>query len=749
MAEPILVVDFGGFSTAAALVVGERAALIREPLTGAAVWPSILGVEAGMFVAGSAAEHTRRIAPGQFMEGPRRALDHVTMILLGGHHVAPVEALAAFLTSLRTEARRVCADQVDRLTLTVPAWYPVPDRRRDLLIEAGEAAGFLDVELVGDVSAVVVEAQTNTGWADGTLVLVCDLGDTWTTALAQVGGPHGEVGLFGLETSTAGRDIDTMLLDDLCTQGGGWLEPRLLEPGDAGLRARYEAADFLRRLKHDVIDKDEVAAPLDGMAREYRLTRDWLERLAEPGLRWAAASCRSLVARAAAGFDGLAIGGPGAVGPGTVGGSGAVGSGAVGHSGGVLSNALPDIVAHRGPARGIATQGVAPGSVLADVAAVVLVGGAARLPNAERIIQESLHRPVLVLPEPDLAVLRGAVRWVAAASTRRLLAEHPKWRVEPLAWSIPGGRGRLVRWLVAEGRPYSRGAVLAQVRTPDERVFDLTAPDEGVLLPQRIRVGDPVGPTLLATTKRPASCLTGDPPGKRQELTATGEWLLALDRDLLVECAPRAAHVKLWSIPDGDLLSAFRPALDGVGPHHGRVFVAPSGRLSLVAWDPTGMFSVFDVQSGRCVVTFRNAHPPFNVMVNESVWRLTTQADDSGAAGRYRRAVSTVWDLRTGQRVEKVTADAHRALAGYRDRSIVDGFGDRAVSPDGRLQAVPVRTLGGSTAIALQESASDHEVFRAEHRASPRVRMAFSADGRFLLANWESDDHSEVDVWEL
>jgi hypothetical protein len=666
--------------------VGERAALLREPATGANVWPSA--------------------APANLVE---------------------------FLGVLRAEAARVCADRVDRLTLTVPAGYGLPDRR-DALTELAETVGFRDVELITETHAAVEEAHAAAPFAQGALVLVCDLGDRWSTTLVQVA--NGEVVSLGHESSTAGRDLDTMLFDDLRTHGGPRFDARLLAPGEVGARVRHDAVTFLRGLKHALADVPEAAGRPDPGAEEYRLTRDWLDRLAEPGLRWLVASCRSLVARAAAGLGTGA--GPGfGAGTGTGLGTGTgydMGPGTGGH----------------GALGGHGTMAaVAPGSTLADVTAVLLVGGGARMPVAELIIREGLGRPVLLPTEPELAVVRGAVRWAAGAAARRLTADHPRWRVEPLTWAVPGGQGRLVRWSVAEGQPYRKGAVLAQVRTPDERVFDLTAPEDGVLVSQRSRAGDLVGPTVVATGKRPASCLAGDPPGKRQELSATGEWLLTPDRRLLVECAPSAAHVRLWSIPDGVLVGAFQPDFDGGQPDRGRVFVNPKGGLSLVAWDLAGTFSVFDVQTGQRVVAFRDPNTPRNVMVNEGAWRLTAEGEDSGSGGRYRRSVATVWDLATGRRLEKLTDGSQARLAGYADRSAGDSFGDRAVSPDGRLHAVAVRTPTGSTALALQASASEHEVFRAEHPPSLRVRMAFSADGRFLLANWESDRASQVDVWEL
>jgi hypothetical protein len=91
---------------------------------------------------------------------------------------------------------------------------------------------------------------------------------------------------------------------------------------------------------------------------------------------------------------------------------------------------------------------------------------------------------------------------------------------------------------------------------------------------------------------------------------------------------------------------------------------------------------------------------------------------------------------------------------------MVDGFADRVVSPDGRLQAVAVRSATGGAALALHESDSDQVLFRAEsdvvagpaggsNSAAVRVRAAFTADGRFLLANWESGSDSQVEMWEL
>src|SRR5690606_4671025 len=132
--------------------------------------------------------------------------------------------------------------------------------------------------------------------------------------------------------------------------------------------------------------------------------------------------------------------------------------------------------------------------------------------------------------------------------------------------------------------------------------------------------GDVVGPTLVATAKRPASLLAGDPPDLRHELSGRGEWLFTPDRRMLVECAATADLVRLWSVPDGAMLREFRPEFDGppgrgssparAARRHGRVFVHPTGRLALVAWDETGAFWVWDLQTGVRTTAFRDPSQP-------------------------------------------------------------------------------------------------------------------------------------------
>lgn len=685
MGEPILVVDVGASATRVALVIGDKSGLLREPGTGSLVWPSSVCLDDAGYLVGAAAERRKRAIPRRYIDGPRRAVDAQASMWLEGREVTGGEALAAYLTAVRGEARQQYGAEVHRVTLTTPAAYLPGDPRRDVLTAACEAAGFSDVELISSVVAAALDPETGGGLPGGALVLVCTLGATWTVSLVQVRGNHSAQ--LAQETSAAGHELDALLINDLRSQGRNWLEPLLAAPGDAGLRAYYEAIDFVRRLKHQLADAEEVADHLTPISPPYRLTREWLAAFAEPALRWLATSCHTVLAAA----------------------------------------------------------GAAP----ADLGAVVLAGGGARLPMAEQTLRATLGHPVRRAADPELAVARGAARWSVGAPSRAVAAERPSWRVEPVAWDIPGGRAELVRWLVAEGQPYPPGAVVARVRVPDDRVFDLVAPQAGTLLAHRAPAGQQVGPVLVAAAAKTPKALAEHPPPLQHRLEATGSWLLTPDRQRLVECDRAGRYVRYRDAGDPTVTGEFIPDASGAAPVGGRVFVGPDGRLCLIAWDAESWFTVWDLDAGGLVARFRDPAGASGVRVNEAEWRLAAEAEGK-AVGRYRRATFTIWDLRTGARLDKVSDDAWtRRHPDYSSRSLSQGFGTTVASPDGQLRATTLEASDGSWVLLVHDIATEQEVFRAGERPDRGALAGFSADGRHLLASWESEGRSLVDVWSI
>ncbi|GAA1414069.1 Hsp70 family protein [Catellatospora coxensis] len=682
MAQHLLVVDFGTYQTTAALVAGTQVHPVPCPVTGALSRPSAVCLDGDDLLVGSAAVRRREVLPRGFAAGPRQSLDSGEPVRLGDRQASAQEVLAVFLRTLRHDAERRFGVTVDRLALTVPAAYTPHDARRSLLVALATDAGFPDVELVGDATAAVMDPYTHGDQPDGALVLVCDLGASWTVSLARMHGERPEV--LAHETSGSGQDFDRLLVDDLRAALHDWLAPALQSGGDTGLHARYAAGEFVRSVKHRLADTDEVVDRMTPHAPPYRLDRAGLDRLAEPALRWLVASCRAVVARA--------------------------------------------------------------GFTLADVGGVLLVGGASRLPAARAVLHAELGRPVRQPSEPEYAVIRGAARWAGRVAARRVPANTASWRMEPLSWDLPDGRARLVRWLVGPGQQYGPGAALAQVRTADDRVYDLTAQREGILLEHRTAAGDFLTSDTVAAVARSAKLISGDRAAKRHQMRVAGDWLLTPDHELLVECERSGAYVRMRSIATGAVVNEVRPK-QRVGDGTGKVFVGPGGRLALVAWNPDGQFTVWDVASGHLTSSFKAAsnNRPVKVLVHEGQWRLIAEADRKVHVGRYVRDVATMWDLGTGTVVEEMVGeDLHRRYDGYAEHSPHDGFAPQCDSPDGRLRAG-----AAGNAVWLHESGTDEEVFRTDIAAARSVRTAFSADGHHLLARWSTADTTCVDVWQV
>jgi hypothetical protein len=103
-------------------------------------------------------------------------------------------------------------------------------------------------------------------------------------------------------------------------------------------------------------------------------------------------------------------------------------------------------------------------------------------------LEQGLGHPIRRLDDPEFAVLRGAVAWLAASGDRVITGYPTGERIVPLAFTFPGGTARLLRWVVALEQPYGEGAVLARVRLPGGGIWDLTARTAGTL--DQILVGD-------------------------------------------------------------------------------------------------------------------------------------------------------------------------------------------------------------------------------------------------------------------
>jgi hypothetical protein len=115
-----------------------------------------------------------------------------------------------------------------------------------------------------------------------------------------------------------------------------------------------------------------------------------------------------------------------------------------------------------------------------DLAAVLMVGGAARMPAVAETLS-TLGAPPRSVAAPELATVLGAARWLPSSGPRRVAARTSPEPVIPLSFAIPGGAARLLHWLVLPGQAYLAGVPLARVRLPGGALWDLVAATPGTL----------------------------------------------------------------------------------------------------------------------------------------------------------------------------------------------------------------------------------------------------------------------------
>jgi molecular chaperone DnaK len=423
--RPALVVDFGTSSSSAALVAGDDVRLVPEPITGSYTWPSAVLWDGRHMYVGSIAERRKRAEPTAYAAEFKRGLAADIPMPLGDRRFRPVEQVVVVLATLRAEAEALYGGTIDRAVVTIPASYRVGDQRRAQMIAAGEAAGFQIVELLSEPVAAAFAPVTGAPLAPGELVLVYDLGGgTFDTALVRVGERwHDVLGHVALD-DCGGRDIDSLIAGRIQAEGAEWLAELVASAaedtsGQATLRLEMAITDFARRIKHQLSDTDVVEDFFMPHTPPYRMTREELAVLAGPLLDRTIACCRHLLEELDFTVD--------------------------------------------------------------DLDAVLLVGGGARMPAVIETVERAFDRPLRHVDEPELATVRGAARWLGQ-SGRRLVPPSPDADgLHPLAFAIPEGGARLLRWMVEPGQPYPAGAVLARVRLPSGALWDLTASAPGAV----------------------------------------------------------------------------------------------------------------------------------------------------------------------------------------------------------------------------------------------------------------------------
>ncbi|WP_433064718.1 Hsp70 family protein [Dactylosporangium sp. CS-033363] len=447
MTEPVLCVDFGTSTTQATLVTAAGAQPLHDPASGSTSWPTAVFADDDALLVGRAAEKRKRVRPGAYRHEFKRELGQSAALVVGGAPFDATHLLTVLLRALRAEAERLLGGPVGAVLMTMPASYGPDDPRRAALLTACGNAGLGIAELLPEPVAAALAPAAGSGFKPGELVLVYDLGGgTFDTALVRLGAARHEIVGFEAVEDCGGRDLDAAVYAAVLDKLG---RPDPLRAGnverDAALRARLDLMDLAVELKHQLSD-GPTAGEFTRDDQLVEMTRDELGKLAVPLVERTLECCRALLVRC---------------------------------------EVAPD-----------------------EIAGVLAVGGSTRSPVIAAAVAAGLGLPVRQAEDPQHAAVRGACEWARQTPHRTIAGAPPGPGVNPLAWTLPGGRATVVERR-PEGTDFAAGEALARVRAADGSLHQLVAGSPGrilhwqALLGQRVLSGDWLVTTRSAVATAP------------------------------------------------------------------------------------------------------------------------------------------------------------------------------------------------------------------------------------------------------
>lgn len=347
-------IDLGTTYTSAAVAEGGRVEVVQLGMRSSAVPTVVFLTEDGELLTGDAANRRAVTAPNRVAREFKRRVGDTAPLLLGGTPMAPQALMGTMLRWVLDQVATERGEAPAHVAVSHPAnWGPY---KLDLLHQAVRLADQESATTITEPEAAARYYSSTRRLAPGEIVAVYDLGGgTFDAAVVQATDTGFEIlGIpEGIE-HLGGIDVDEAVFGFVARALGGALDELDLDDPivtAAAARLRRDCVDAKEALSTD----NEVVVPvlLPSVQTEVRITRSELESLIRP----------SLTA--------------------TI---------------GALERALR-------------SADVTP----ADLAAVLLVGGASRMPLVAQMVGEALGRPVAVDAHPKHAVSLGTALAAEAA----------------------------------------------------------------------------------------------------------------------------------------------------------------------------------------------------------------------------------------------------------------------------------------------------------------------------------------------
>jgi molecular chaperone DnaK len=277
MAQKIFGIDLG--TTNSCLAVMEAGGPRVIAIDGEPIVPSVVSLDrqAGRFLVGRRARNRQVAEPAWTVRSIKRRMGETAPVQLGDRELLPEEVSAEILRHLKERGEEALGAPVERVVLTVPAYFG--DAQRRATIRAGELAGLEVVRLLNEPTAAALvydrlvarqieplAAPTGLDGPDASddepdlaaaaagpdgsqRILVYDLGGgTFDVSVVEIGGGINEVRASGGNNRLGGDDFDHLLAEHLAVllrEKSGKELPR-----DLRLAARLE--DAAERAKIDL-----------------------------------------------------------------------------------------------------------------------------------------------------------------------------------------------------------------------------------------------------------------------------------------------------------------------------------------------------------------------------------------------------------------------------------------------------------------------------------------------------------------
>ncbi|MDR1657669.1 MAG: Hsp70 family protein [Deltaproteobacteria bacterium] len=289
MEKPIFGIDLGTTNSCISVLKNNRPRVI--PIDGNGIVPSVVSAESNKLLVGRRALNRAIAYPEQSIRSIKRQMGTTRKFVLGEKARSPEEISSLILSYLRDEAQKLEGHNVERVVITVPAYFS--DAQRRATIEAGELAGLTVERLINEPTAAAIfydqikvggeQDVQNRSWSHA---LVYDLGGgTFDVSILRLSEIIEVISSTG-DTHLGGDDFDDLIVGELVKEieTAEKVDISKYPPALARLKAAAEKAKIALSSQGSVmIEETTIPSPVrhKTLSISKELTRTELESMSE------------------------------------------------------------------------------------------------------------------------------------------------------------------------------------------------------------------------------------------------------------------------------------------------------------------------------------------------------------------------------------------------------------------------------------------------------------------------------------